>query len=80
MVHRDEIVGIVNERHGQFHEVIGSRQQVRFDSGMLGRLVPDIADSDIYVCGPAGFSDGVVDSALRLGANRNRIHQEEFAF
>ena len=80
MVHRDEIVGLVNERHGQFHEVIGSRQQVRFDSKMLGRLVPDIADSDIYVCGPAGFSGGVVDSALRLGANRERIHQEEFAF
>jgi predicted ferric reductase len=80
VVHRDEIVALVKERHGQFHEVIGARQMVRFDSRAIGRLVPDIADSDVYVCGPTGFSEGVINAALKLGASRDRIHQEEFAF
>jgi ferredoxin-NADP reductase len=80
IVHREEMAALVAERGGQLHEVVGTRQKVRFDASTLRRLVPGIAACDVYVCGPIGFSEGVVDSALRLGVRRERIHEEAFAF
>jgi len=80
IVHRDEMAALVEERGGRFHEVSGSRHKVRFDARTLGRLVPDLADCDVYVCGPDGFSKGVAAAALRLGVHRDQIHEEAFAF
>jgi len=80
IVHRNEIAALVEQHGGQLHVVSGSRHKVRFDARALGRLVPDIARSDVYVCGPDGFSKNVVASALKLGVRRNRIHEEAFAF
>lgn len=80
IVHRDELAGLVDQRGGRLHEVIGSRQQVPFDASTLRRLVPDIATCDVYVCGPGGFSERVVAMAIRLGVPRDRIHEEVFAF
>jgi len=80
IVHRNEIAALVEQHGGQLHVVSGSRHKVCFDARALGRLVPDIARSDVYVCGPDGFSKNVVASALKLGVRRNRIHEEAFAF
>ncbi len=46
----------------------------------LKRLVPDLADRDLYICGPAAFSESIVGAALKLGVRRDRIHEERFAF
>jgi predicted ferric reductase len=80
IVHRDEVASLVERRGGQFHEVFGSRHDVRMDARALRRLVPDLADRDLYICGPNAFSEGIVAAALKLGVQRDRIHQEEFAF
>jgi ferredoxin-NADP reductase len=80
IVHRDEVAALVEQRGGEFHEVIGSRREVRFDARALRRLVPDLADRDLYICGPTAFSESVVAAALKLGVQRDRIHQETFAF
>jgi len=73
-------VALVDRLGGEFHEVLGSRRHVRFDARLLRRLAPDLAHSDVYVCGPASFSKTVVAEAQRLGVARDRIHQEAFAF
>jgi len=80
IVHRDEVAALVSQRGGQFHEIIGSRHKVRFDSRVLRQLLPDIASCDIYVCGPEGFSKGVIAAVQKLGVHRNQIHEEAFAF
>jgi predicted ferric reductase len=80
IVHRDELKSLVDYHHGQFHEVIGTRHEVQLDARMLRGLVPDLASRDLYVCGPGGFSDGIVAAALRLGVRPERIHEEAFAF
>lgn len=80
IVHRDEVAALVEQRGGEFHEIIGSRHKVRLDARALRRLVPDIADCDVYVCGPNGFSESIVAAALRLGVRREQIHEEAFAF
>ncbi len=80
LVHRDEIAALVEARRGQIHELIGPRGQVRFDARQLRRLVPDIAQRDVYVCGPSGFADLAVDAATRAGAQPEHVHVEAFAF
>ena len=80
IVHRDEVAALVAQRGGQFHEVIGSRREVRFDARALRRLVPDLADGDLYVCGPNGFSESIVAAAVKLGIPGDRIHQESFTY
>jgi predicted ferric reductase len=80
IVHRDEIASLVALRGGQFHELIGSRQEIPFDSRLLRQLVPDVARCDVYVCGPEGFSKRVIAAARRLGVQGDRLHHEAFSF
>jgi predicted ferric reductase len=80
IVHRDEVAALVAQRGGQFHEIIGPRHEVSFDTRALRRLVPDLARCDVYVCGPEGFSKRVVAAARKLGVHRDKIHNEAFTF
>src|ERR1039458_4162033 len=80
LVHRDEVVALVDQRGGRFHEVIGPRHKVRLGARELRHLVPDLAERDVYVCGPGGFSESIVAAARRLGVPEHRIHHEAFAF
>jgi predicted ferric reductase len=80
IAHREEVAGLVEQRGGRLYEIVGPRHLVRLDADTLRRLVPGIAGCDVYVCGPTGFSEGIVNSALRLGVSRDRIHEEVFAF
>jgi len=80
IVHRDEIADLVRKRHGTFHQVVGSRHQVRLGATQLRRLVPDLALRDVYVCGPEGFNELVVAAATRLGVPDGSVHEERFSF
>jgi predicted ferric reductase len=80
LVHHDEVGALVRQRGGQLYEVIGPRQRVRLNARLLHRLVPDVAARDVYVCGPDGFREEVVDAASRLGVAEEQIHQEAFDF
>ncbi len=80
LVHRDEVAALVKQRGGRLHEVLGPRNKVRLNARTLRRVVPDIAERDVYVCGPEGFSSEIVEAALRLGAVPDQIHHEAFGF
>jgi predicted ferric reductase len=77
---RQEVAELVAARSGVLYELIGPRSLVSTDSASLARLVPDIADRDVYVCGPTGYVDAVVDAARTLGTAAHRIHHEAFEF
>ncbi len=80
LVHRDEVAALVARHRGEFHELIGSRDEVSVDPATLHALAPAITSSDLYVCGPQGFTDQVVRAAIALGVPHARIHHEEFSF
>ena len=80
LVHRDEMEALVKARNGAFHELVGPRDQVSFDARALRKLVPHITQCDVYVCGPSGFTDQVVQSAVTLGVPHEQIHHEAFTF
>jgi len=75
-----EVEALVAERGGRLHLLVGSRQRVRLDHHLLGRLVPDVAERDVYVCGPEGLTERVLGAARHLGVGPEAMHTETFAF
>jgi ferredoxin-NADP reductase len=80
VIFHHEIAPLVQARGGRLHVLVGNRHQVRLDSRLLGKLVPDVGTRDVYVCGPDGFTNRIVVAARRLGVSSDRIHSESFAF
>ncbi len=78
VVHRDELMSMVEDRGGSYHEIVGRRDEVQFGAHLLGQLVPDLETCDVYVCGPSGFGEVAVAAARDLGVRRDRIHEEAF--
>jgi predicted ferric reductase len=62
------------------HYLVGSRREYPMDAKSLQALVPRIADSDIYICGPEPLVDAVRKAADDLGVPKNRFHDESFSF
>jgi predicted ferric reductase len=77
---RDELRHIMTARGGECHELIGSRSSVPMSAQALSELVTDIAERDVFICGPTGFTASVCEAARALGIPAERIHHETFAF
>ena len=50
------------------------------DVTALRHWVPDIAERDVFVCGPEPWTDLVRDTLLRTGLPEDRLHLETFAW
>jgi predicted ferric reductase len=83
VVFRDEFDILASRRGVRLHLLLG-RRDARGAAGdplgaaMLGRLVPDVAAHDVYVCGPDGLIDAVGRTLRRLGVPAGRIFSERF--
>ena len=75
-----ELRALASERGARLHELVGTRRSKPLDLKQLRTLVPDIAERDVYVCGPERLSNSLVRSAHLLGVPEERIHCEQFAF
>jgi ferredoxin-NADP reductase len=62
------------------HYLVGSRKEHPMDAKALHALVPRIADSDIYICGPGPLVETVKQAVEDLGVPKNRFHDESFSF
>ena len=51
----------------------------RVDRELVLRLVPDVAERDVYLCGPPPMMAGLRPALLALGVPRRRRHDERFA-
>jgi predicted ferric reductase len=79
MVLGEEVAELVRYRRGKLHKLIGTREQAGLDDRSLPRLVPDLNQRDIYVCGPEGFVADIADLAKRLGVPDDAVHHEAYA-
>jgi ferredoxin-NADP reductase len=50
------------------------------DLAALTYWVPDIADRDVYVCGPEEWADGVRRTTSAAGLPHDRFHAESFGW
>jgi predicted ferric reductase len=50
------------------------------DAHALLHLAPELAQSDVYVCGPESWMDAVRAAAFRAGLPADQLHEERFAW
>jgi predicted ferric reductase len=81
----DELVlrGELEELGVDVHYVVGDHAAPDGDRLLspehLRALVPDLAERDVYVCGPPGMTDFAVRNVRAAGVPRRHIHVERFA-
>ena len=46
----------------------------------LQRWIPDVADREVFLCGPSTWTDGIERLVLAAGASGDRIHTESFGW
>jgi predicted ferric reductase len=80
LVLEDEVAKLVERRGGRLHRLVGPRSAVQLDRASLRHLVPDVAERDVYICGPDGFSSAVERAARASGTPPAQVHREAFAF
>jgi predicted ferric reductase len=91
VVLREELTALAAERGARLVIALGHRIPGRHswlpqeaahltDSAALRHLVPDIADNDVYICGPTGWMDAAKAAALAGGVPGRHIHEERFSW
>jgi predicted ferric reductase len=83
VVFRAELDELMRLRGAVVHYVIGRRSQLRGDvlgPRNLARLVPDLVNRDVFVCGTPELNDHIRRSLIALGLRRDQIHSERFAY
>lgn len=82
-----EIMALCQSRGATLFHLTGPRSarsnewlpQAAVQAGFtLHSYVPDVAEADVYVCGPAGWADKVVQDAQSAGLTPEQIHYERF--
>ena len=73
---RDELDLIARRRGAELHYVFGDHREVEtLSPEELRRLVPDIAQRDVYVCGPPAMTDAIrVDAREQRGVAAAHLH------
>jgi predicted ferric reductase len=75
--------------HVELIEIVGPPQRdahtwlpesARGTEMSLVTLVPNIAECDVYVCGPQRWADFVIGDARHAGVNSSAIHSERFSW
>jgi predicted ferric reductase len=85
VVFQKEIDELASLRGATVHYLVGRRGSREMpsdplDPRSLRKLIPDIHDRDIYVCGPSGMMTRVLNSLRWLRVPDSQIHYERFAF
>ncbi|WP_237048147.1 hypothetical protein [Lentzea guizhouensis] len=79
-----ELEGLARAKGAALRLVTGSSKTITPNGPLLGpeniaALVPDVADRDVFICGPGPMTDAVVRSLDELGVPSSQVHAERFA-
>ncbi|HLI55483.1 MAG TPA: ferric reductase, partial [Actinomycetota bacterium] len=77
---RAEIEQLADLRGVKVHYLLGPRKKRAnsFDPESLRHLVPDIANHDVYLCGPPAMQEQAIAGLQLAGVPKRRIHRENF--
>ncbi|MFH0516117.1 ferric reductase-like transmembrane domain-containing protein [Streptomyces sp. M41] len=73
-----ELTELAHAKGAELHLVTGPAVPDRLAPADLARLVPDIADRDVFLCGPPSMMNAVIGSLRELGVPKRQIHFERF--
>ncbi|WP_413098737.1 ferric reductase-like transmembrane domain-containing protein [Streptomyces sp. Inha503] len=79
---RGELDALAAARGAAVHYVVDepAAHSSPLTAGALRGLVPDIAERDVYLCGPPGMTEAALRALHEAGVERRRVHHESFAF
>ena len=85
VVFKDELEQLASLRGATVHYLVGRRGTPEMpadplDPRALRTMIPDIAQRDIYVCGPLGMMERVLSGLRWLRIPAAQVHYERFAF
>jgi predicted ferric reductase len=83
LVLRHELDRLASERGATVHYLLGPPRPGSLDhlsAAQLTKLVPDVADRDVFLCGPAPMMIAAQVGLREAGVRRRNIHQESFTF
>ena len=84
IVFRRELDLLAAHRGAAVHYLLGRRTRNPSSNPIgrwaIARLVPDIAEQDVYVCGPTDMMQAVEESLRELGVPPGHVHAERFAY
>ncbi len=85
-----EIADLCRQRGAKLVTLVGRRGRNRLGEARwvpashqgltIAEIVPGIATSDVFVCGPQDASDSVIAEALEVGTPPRAIHNERFSW
>lgn len=75
----DELRDLAVAKGAELHLVTGPPVPDMLAARELARLVPDIADRDVFLCGPPPMMNAVLRSLGDLGVPKPQIHFERFS-
>ncbi|MGJ5752632.1 putative ferric reductase [Streptomyces puniciscabiei] len=75
----DELCELALTKGAELHLVTGPVLPDKLAPRELARLVPDIAERDVFLCGPPGMMTAVLRSLADLGVPKRQIHFERFS-
>ena len=84
----DEIDALCRAKGAQLLALVGPRNKhgeptwlpAQYGTLRIQDLVPHVAESDLYVCGPQSVADLVIEDALMAGTPKSAIHNERFSW
>jgi predicted ferric reductase len=79
LVFRDELTALAQQRRARVIFLLGTDRGL-LSSTSLSRLVPNLADRDVYLCGSPGMAAAVRASLAGAGLPPGQLHEERFAF
>jgi ferredoxin-NADP reductase len=81
---RHELDELAHRRGAVVHYVLGDHRgdgaEALLSPEHLVQLVPDIAERDVYVCGPPAMTEATRASLDRSGVSRRHVYTERFAY
>ncbi|MFJ3223246.1 ferric reductase-like transmembrane domain-containing protein [Streptomyces sp. NPDC086783] len=75
----DELRELARVKGAELHLVTGPAAPDRLAPDELARLVPDVRDRDVFLCGPPPMMNAVLGSLRELGVPKPQIHFERFS-
>ena len=83
LIFRDELDRLAAERGIRVLYVVGGHSSPvnrhLLSPAHLRELLPDIADRDVYVCGPPSLARMIEGNLRQAGVPQQQIHSERFA-
>jgi glycine betaine monooxygenase B len=68
-----------NTENTEAGETNVGHERGRIDLRMLARLVPDVRDREVFICGPQPMMKAVAAALGELQVRKSSIHYEQFA-